>query len=390
VIGRPQAPEKEGSMKTAVMKMLGLEAPIFAFSHCRDVVAAVSRAGGMGVLGTTHVTPEQLDIELAWLDAHTEDRNYGVDLMFASNARQEFEGMTIADVDKYIPPDHRKFVDDLMRKYGVPELPPGEREAIFDEYMRGMIRTHKSAEARLEVLFRHPKARVMASALGVPPAHVTDACHERGIKVVGMVGQPKHVRRHRDAGMDIIVAAGHEAGGHVGEIAGMVLTPQVVEEAGSIPVLHAGGVARGRQIAAALALGAQGVWTGTIWLGTAEAETTPLVKEKIFAATSMDTLRSKCGTGHPARRLRSAWVEAWEAEGAPKPLPMPLQSILVNEALERMDRYQPRELVSYPAGQGVGMMQEQTDVRTVFRDLLTEFGETMAQLSGLYDELDGD
>ena len=205
-----------------------------------------------------------------------------------------------------------------------------------------------------------------------------------------MVGQPKHVRRHRDAGMDIIVAAGHEAGGHVGEIAGMVLTPQVVEEAGSIPVLHAGGIARGRQIAAALALGAQGVWTGTIWLGTAEAETTPLVKEKIFAATSMDTLRSKCGTGHPARRLRSAWVEAWEAEGAPKPLPMPLQSILVNEALERMDRYQPRELVSYPAGQGVGMMQEQTDVRTVFRDLLTEFGETMAQLSGLYDELDGD
>ena len=160
-------------MKTAVMKMLGLEAPIFAFSHCRDVVAAVSRAGGMGVLGTTHVTPEQLDIELAWLDAHTEDRNYGVDLMFASNARQEFEGMTIADVDKYIPADHRKFVDDLMRKYGVPELPPGEREAIFDEYMRGMIRTHKSAEARLEVLFRHPKARVMASALGVPPAHVT-------------------------------------------------------------------------------------------------------------------------------------------------------------------------------------------------------------------------
>ncbi|MEL0114032.1 MAG: nitronate monooxygenase, partial [Rickettsiales bacterium] len=266
-------------MKTVVMKMLGLEAPIFAFSHCRDVVAAVSRAGGMGVLGTTHVTPEQLDIELAWLDAHTEDKNYGVDLMFASNARQEFEGMTIADVDKYIPADHRKFVDDLMRKYGVPELPPGEREAIFDEYMRGMIRTHKSAEARLEVLFRHPKARVMASALGVPPAHVTDACHERGIKVVGMVGQPKHVRRHRDAGMDIIVAAGHEAGGHVGEIAGMVLTPQVVEEAGSIPVLHAGGIARGRQIAAALALGAQGVWTGTIWLGTAEAETTPLEKE---------------------------------------------------------------------------------------------------------------
>ena len=349
-------------MHTPVMKMLDLEAPIFAFSHCRDVVAAVSRAGGMGVLGTTHVTPEQLDIELTWLDAHSGDKGYGVDLMFASNARAEFEGMSIDDVDRYIPQAHRKFVDDLMKRHKVPELPPGEREKVFDEYMRGMIRTHKSAQVRLEVLLQHPQAKVMASALGVPPPEVMDKCHERGLKVIGMVGQPKHVRRHKAAGMDLIVAAGHEAGGHVGEIAGMVLTPQVVEEAGTIPVLHAGGIARGRQIAAALALGAQGVWTGTIWLGTSEAETTPLVKEKIFAATSADTLRSKCGTGHPARRLRSAWVEAWEVSDAPEALPMPLQSILVNEALERMDRYQPRELVSYPAGQGVGMMHGQSDV----------------------------
>lgn len=369
------------------MEMFDLEAPIFAFSHCRDVVAAVSRAGGMGVLGTTHVTPEQLDVELDWLDAHTGDKTYGVDLMFASNARPEFEGMTIDDVDKFIPAEHRKFVDDLMKKHNVPELPPGDREQIFDEYMRGMIRTHKSAEARLEILFNHSKVKVMASALGVPPPHVIDACHERGIKVVGMVGHPKHVRRHKEAGMDIIVSAGYEAGGHTGDIATMVLTPQVVEAADPIPVLHAGGIVRGRQIAAALALGAQGVWTGTVWLGTTEAETTPLVKEKIFAATSSDTLRSKCGTGHPARRLRSAWVEAWEAEDAPKPLPMPLQSILVNEALERMDRYQPRDLVSYPAGQGVGMMHGQTDVRTVFMEMLTEFGETMERLAKTYQAM---
>lgn len=377
-------------MRTEVTKMLDLDAPIFAFSHCRDVVAAVSRAGGMGILGTTHVTPEQLDIDLNWLDEHTPERNYGVDLMFVSNARPEFEGITIDEIDNFIPKEHRKFVDDLMKKYNVPELPPGEREEIFSEYMRGMIRTHRSAEARLEVLFRHPKARVMASALGVPPQHVTEACHARGIKVIGMVGHPKHVRRHKEAGMDIVVSAGYEAGGHVGEIATMVLTPQVVEAADPIPVLHAGGIVRGKQIAAAMALGAQGVWTGTVWLGTAEAETTPLVKEKIFAATSTDTLRSKCGTGHPARRLRLAWVEAWEAEGAPKPLPMPLQSILVNEALERMDRYQPKELVSYPAGQGVGMMHEQTDVRSVFLDMLTEFAETMERLSKGFQEMNED
>ncbi|MDD9926131.1 MAG: nitronate monooxygenase [Rhodospirillaceae bacterium] len=374
-------------MQTEVMRMLGIEAPIFAFSHCRDVVAAVSRAGGMGVLGTTHITAEELEVELRWLDENTDDRIYGVDLMFASNARPEFETMTIGDVDRLIPAAHRQFVDALMKKHNVPELPLDDRAAIFDAYMRGMVRTHKTAEGRMDVVFDHPKVKLMASALGVPPQHVTDRCHEHGIKVIGMVGHPKHVRRHVDAGMDIIVSAGYEAGGHTGDIATMVLTPQVVDAAAPIPVLHAGGIARGRQIAAALALGAQGVWTGTIWLGTSEAETTPLVKEKIFAATSSDTLCSKCGTGHPARRLRSAWVDAWEADTAPKPLPMPLQSILVNEALERMDRYQPRDLVSYPAGQGVGMMSQQTDVRAVFLELLTEFGETMERMGAISGDI---
>ena len=374
-------------MHTEITRMLGLEAPIFAFSHCRDVVAAVCRAGGMGVLGTTHITAEELEVELAWLDQHTDGRGYGVDLMFASNAREEYEGMTIDDVDRMIPRGHREFVDALMSKHGVPELPEGERERIFEAYMRGMIRTHKTAEGRMEAVYRHPNVKVMASALGVPPQRVIDRCHERGIRVIGMVGHPKHVRRHKEAGVDILVSAGYEAGGHTGEIATMVLTPQVVEAAHPIPVLHAGGIVRGKQIAAAMALGAHGVWTGTLWLTTAEAETTPLVKEKIFAATSADTLRSRCGTGHPARRLRSAWVNAWEADDAPPPLPMPLQSILVNEALERMDRYQPEALVSYPAGQGVGMLHEPTDVRTVFRELLTELGETLDGLSQSFAEM---
>ena len=374
-------------MHTEITRLLGLEAPIFAFSHCRDVVAAVCRAGGMGVLGTTHITAEELEVELAWLDQHTDGRGYGVDLMFASNAREEYEGMTIDDVDRMIPRGHREFVDALMSKHGVPELPEGERERIFEAYMRGMIRTHKTAEGRMEAVYRHPNVKVMASALGVPPQRVIDRCHERGIRVIGMVGHPKHVRRHKEAGVDILVSAGYEAGGHTGEIATMVLTPQVVEAAHPIPVLHAGGIVRGKQIAAAMALGAHGVWTGTLWLTTAEAETTPLVKEKIFAATSADTLRSRCGTGHPARRLRSAWVNAWEADDAPPPLPMPLQSILVNEALERMDRYQPEALVSYPAGQGVGMLHEPTDVRTVFRELLTELGETLDGLSQSFAEM---
>lgn len=202
-------------MQTEAMKIFGLQALVFAFSHCRDVVAAVSGAGGMGVLGTTHTTTEQLEIELDWLDAHKENKSCGVGLMFASNACHEYEGMSIDDVDEFIPQDHGEFVDALMKKFDVPVLPQGEREKIFDEYMTGMIRTHRTTEGRSEVLYKHPKVTVMTSALGVPPQRVTDKCLEHSIKVIGMVDRPKHVRRHREAGMDIIVSAGHEAGGHL-------------------------------------------------------------------------------------------------------------------------------------------------------------------------------
>ncbi len=374
-------------MRTDVMKMFDLEAPIFAFSHCRDVVAAVCRAGGIGTLGTTHITKEQLEIELNWLDEHTDGKPYGVDLMFASNAPKEYEGLTVDDAAQHLPAEHRKFVSDLMTKHNVPEFDREEREAIFADYMTGLVRTHKTAEGRMEIVYKHPLARLLVSALGVPPQHVIDRAHDHGIKVAGMVGKPEHAPKHVNAGVDIIIAAGYEAAGHTGDIATMVLIPQIADLVAPVPVLHAGGVMRGRQIAAALALGAQGVWTGSVWLGTVESECSPLIREKLFEATSSDTLRSRCGTGKPARRLRSAWVDAWEAEGAPKALPMPLQSMLVNEALERMDKYQPRDLISYPVGQGVGMMNHETDVRSVVYDMLTEFGETMEAMSSAFAAL---
>ena len=374
-------------MQTEAMKMFGLQAPIFAFSHCQDVVAAVSRAGGMGTLGTTRDSVEDLENMLGWIDDHVEDEPYGVDIMFASNAPKEFENMSAREIIGLVPEEHWAFVDEILQTHDVPPYSKAEKEEVVETYIKEQLRTHAQAEARLEVVYRHPKARMIVSALGVPPSHHIERAHSLGLKVGALVGHPRHVKYHKAAGVDLLIAAGYEAGGHTGDIATFVLTPQIADAAAPIPVLHAGGVMRGRQIVAALALGAQGVWTGTIWLGTSEAETTPLVKEKIFAATSADTLRSKCGTGHPARRLRSAWVEAWEAEDAPKALPMPLQSILVNEALERMDRYQPRELVSYPAGQGVGMMHQQTDVRSVFLELLTELGETMENMSNIYGAL---
>lgn len=367
------------------MRWFELDAPIFAFSHCRDVVAAVCRAGGMGAMGTTQCSAEQLEIELSWLDEHTDGRPYAVDLMFASRAPERYEGMTRPeDVEHLLPREHRDFVEKLLRDHGVPELPPGESEQLFRDYMATMTRTHAQAKARLEVVLRHPLARMIVSALGVPPPEVIDEAHSRDMRVAALVGHPRHVDAHKRAGVDLLVSQGTEAGGHTGDVASFVLTPQVVEAAAPLPVLHAGGIGRGRQIAAALALGAQGVWCGSIWLTTSEAETSQAVRRKIIDADSGGTVRSRDGTGKPARRLRSAWTDAWNDPTTPDPLPMPLQTMLVNEARVRIARYEPPELLTYPAGQVVGMIDRQPTVRQVMYDLLAELGETMERLEHLY------
>jgi len=368
-------------MHTAVMEMFGLEAPIFAFSHCRDVVAAVSRSGGMGTLGTSHFTAAQLELELKWLDENTNGKPYGVDVLFPAKQPKEYENITPDTVINYLPEEHRDFVAALLQKHNVAEFTHEESEAIFRDYMSNLTRTHREAEKRLEVVYRHPLARMIVSALGAPPQHVIERAHAQSLKVAGLIGHPKHAKTQVDAGVDIVVAQGWEAAGHTGEISTLVLVPEVVDLVAPVPVLAAGGIGNGRQMVAALALGAQGVWTGTVWLGTVESEVIPELKKKLFAATSSDTLRSRCGTGKPARRLRSAWVEAWEAKDAPEALRMPLQSMLVNEALERIVRFRSDALLSYPAGQVVGQLREETTVKQVVYDMLIEFSDTLERLN---------
>lgn len=372
-------------MQTEAMKMFGIQAPIFAFSHCRDVVAAVSKAGGMGTLGTTRDSVEDLEEMLIWIDDRIDDEPYGVDIMFASNAPKEFETMTSKEIMGLVPEEHWSFVDDLLLQYDVPPYTTEEKEEVVERYIKEQLRTHAQAEARLEVVYRHNKARMIVSALGVPPQHQIDRAHGLGLKVGALVGHPKHVKYHKAAGVDILIAAGYEAGGHTGDIATFVLTLQIVDAAAPIPVLHAGGVMRGRQIAAALALGAQGVWAGTVWLGTSEAETTPVEKELMFNASSGDTQRTRCGSGKPVRRFRGGFVRAWEGTGAPDPLPMPLQSVLVEQVFKKMRNHQVEGLLSPPCGQGIGMMVEHTDVRNIFLDMLSEFGETMEKLGEIRD-----
>jgi NAD(P)H-dependent flavin oxidoreductase YrpB (nitropropane dioxygenase family) len=241
------------------------------------------------------------------------------------------------------------------------------------------------------VAFGHD-IRLIASALGPPPADLVERAHDQDVLVAALAGTTHHARRHAAAGVDLIVAQGTEAGGHTGEVTTMVLVPEVVDAVAPLPVLAAGGIGRGRQIAAALALGAEGVWCGSVWLTTEEAETAPVVKEKFLAASSSDTVRSRSMTGKPARMLRTAWTDEWERPDSPAPLGMPLQSALVNEPQIRINQAaaapeaKARELATYFVGQVVGSLDRVRPARSVVLDMIEEFVDAVGRLENLVDQ----
>ena len=371
-------------MQTPICKRLGCELPIFAFSHCRDVIVEVTKAGGFGVLGAATFSPEQLEAELRWIDQHVEGRNYGVDVIIPTKYDKEAEA-SLDDLEKLIPQEHRDFMEKILTDAGIPPLPPGERERIQKEIVEGRGNmTPDGARRLLQVAYQHPQVTMVVSALGSPPPDVIEELRSRKILIGAMCGKAEHAARHKAAGVEVIVAQGTEAGGHTGEIATMVLVPQVVEACGdSVAVLAAGGIARGSQIAASLALGAQGVWCGTVWLGTRESELDSFEKEVLFETRTEDAVRRKARTGKTVRMIKSKLSEAWEQPGAPKYLPTPLQGILYNEAHARVVRARRKDLYSFPAGQVVGMINEESSVREVMYRMQLEYLEAVERLNKL-------
>jgi len=370
-------------MRTPLCDQLGIDLPIFAFTHCRDVVAAVGKAGGFGVLGAVGFPPDQLEVELKWIDEHIGDRPYGVDIVIPG----KYEGMGEVDPKKLeeqlqaaIPPQHRAFVQKVLADHGVPKLPEGEKPV---NELLGW--TAATATPQVEVALRHPKVRLIANALGTPPDDVIKEIHDSGRLVAALCGSAKHARAHKAAGIDIIIAQGYEGGGHTGEIGSVVLWPEVIDAVAPTPVLAAGGIGTGRQIAAALAMGAQGVWTGSLWLTVQEADAPPAQMEAYLAASSRDTVRSRSFTGKPCRMLRNDWTEAWEAPDAPKPLGMPLQFMVTSEAVSRGHRYadKARAVMFNPVGQIVGTMNSTRTVREVFMQLVEEYLEAAERLQRL-------
>jgi len=375
-------------MRTPLSTALGLEFPLFAFSHCRDVVAAVTRAGGLGVLGAVYFTPDELETELRWLDAHTDGKPYGVDVVMPvsvstsvneASAKDSARASMEETLKSYIPPQHREFVEGVLAKYDVPELPA---DADHSHQLLGW--TDATARPQVEVALDHPIA-LLASALGPLPPDIVDLAHRNDVRTAGLASSAQHARKQVESGVDIIVAQGTEAGGHTGEISTMVLIPEVVDAVGDTPVLAAGGIGNGRQMAAAMALGAQGAWTGSIWLTVAEADTDPRVVPKLLAASSRDTVRSRALTGKPARQLRTEWTDAWEDADSPGTLPMPLQYMLVSEAHRRIARAGRTELMGMPVGQIVGSMQEVRSVREVVYQLIDEYATAVERLNTITD-----
>ena len=371
-------------MRTEICDRIGIEFPIFAFSHCRDVVAAVSKAGGLGVLGAVGFSPEDLEIELAWLDEHVGDRPYGVDIVIPS----KYEGMDLDDMSpeeleaelaRHIPPEHRDFGSKILADHGVPELPEGEKH----HELLGWTAT--TAAPQVEVILRHDKARLVANALGTPPADVVSLIQESGRLVGALCGSVKHALRHKDAGLDFVVCQGNEGGGHCGEIASMVLWPQVIDAVAPLPVLAAGGIGNGRQVASALAMGAQGAWTGSLWLTVEEADVPPAQMATYVESTSHDTVRSRSFTGKPCRMLRNDWTEAWESDDSPGTLPMPLQMMVALDAVQRGHRYPEaaKDVNFNPVGQVVGQMNRVERTADVVQRLVAEYLDACERLNAL-------
>ena len=375
-------------MKTDICKKLGIEYPIFAFTHCRDVVVAVSKAGGIGVLGAVGYSPEQLKEELDRIDEKIGDYPYGVDTVIP----QKYEGMDEKDpeqllesLQKMVPDAHREFVDKLLSENGVPEAPEtnGPKGGLLGW-------TEATAEPQIDEALKHPNVKLIANALGTPPQDMIKKIQDKGVLIGALCGKIKQAVAHKDAGLDFIIAQGGEGGGHTGEIGSIVLWPQIIDAVGELPVLAAGGVGNGRQMAAAMSMGAQGVWCGSLWLAVEESAAQPAQKDSYLNASSEDTIRSKAWTGKPARMLKNKWTEAWENPDNPDPLPMPLQGMITFDAMRRTSMYagsgNTQEVSFNAAGQVIGQVKQIESVKDVVYRIINEYLDSLDRLNSLLPE----
>ena len=374
-------------MNSRICEMLDIEFPLVAFTHCRDVVVAVSKAGGCGVLGAVGMSPEQLEKELKWIDDHIDGKPYGVDVLIPNKMVGKDEKFNADKLAKMIPQEYADFRTDVLENHGIdaPEL----REIDTSGSSFAQNTQSDGAKALLDVAFKHP-IKIIANALGVPPDWMIQMGKDNDCKVAALLGTAEHAINQVKAGVDILVVSGTEAGGHCGSVSTMVLIPEVhqaIQPYGDVPILAAGGIVTGKQMAAAMAMGASGAWCGSVWLTTIESEVEPVIKEKMVAANSSQTVRSRSRTGKHSRQLVTPWTQAWEADSAPEPLPMPLQPMVAEPALQKVNKLAAgghegaKDLATYWVGQGVGLMNQSISASDVVQEFKEDFVNAFERLN---------
>ncbi len=356
------------TLRNALCERLGIQVPVFGLAHRIEVAAAISRAGGLGVYAAARDGPDELAGKLQALRALCPDHPVGVDLLLPTALPQQHSA---ADVAAAVPEGHRRWVQQLAQRHGVP---PATQGNFFSMYVRSQALFNEQVEAAVA-----SGVEVFAAGVGTPP-DVLARAKAAGQQTIALVGHPRHAAKAIAAGVDILVAQGYDAGGHTGPIGTFSLVPQIVAVAGGRPVIAAGGIGCGAQVAASLALGAQGAWLGTLWLGTAEHALPAALQARLIAAASDDTVITRAHSGKPCRVVRSAFSDAWGEPGAPEPLGMPYQQALIGDLLAAVEQHEVAPLLYEAAGQSVAWLHQIEPVQAVMDRLLHQTRQTLAAM----------
>jgi len=378
----------EPTLRTRLCNILGIEYPVVLAGMSEvaghRLVAAVSEAGGLGVLGAAIMGPDELREEIRKVRELT-DKPFGVDILLptigsmpqarGAGSGRPGEGGIPDNWRDMLPAAQQEFAASLRRKFDLPDelpefpTPSGRREgAIF-----GPGFTRSQIDTILE-----EKAPVFASGLG-NPAPFVEEFHAAGVKVIALVGNVKNARRVAEGGTDVVVAQGAEAGGHTGRVGTMAVVPQVVDAVAPTPVLAAGGIGDGRGLAAALCLGAVGVWVGTAFLVSKEADWDDILKQRILDASEEDTRVTRIYSGKTMRNIKNPLIEAWEEAGVPT-LAFPFQAAVIRDVTFAAEKAGRKELGMNPAGQISGMFHEQRSAREILHQMVEQAAEIIQRL----------